>query len=134
MEDEGEPLGGTQRVEHQEQGWAERVSQKRLVLRGGGVPLRLVGLQRLLGPGPAGPQNPQAHPGQDRGQPPGQVVDAAGVRPAEPDPCLLNRVLCLCEGPEHPVGHGLKARPAGFELGGEILFHSARLTRRRARM
>src|SRR5437016_856609 len=39
MEDEGEPLGGTQRVEHQQQGWAQCVGHNGLVLRGGAVRL-----------------------------------------------------------------------------------------------
>ena len=53
------------------------------------------------------PEHPQGHPGHDRRQPPTEVVDSLGVRPAQADPPFLHRVLSLGERPEHPVGQRL---------------------------
>ena len=54
-------------------------------------------------------------PGDDRGQPAAQVLDRAGVGPAEPEPGLLDGVLRLAQRPEHPVGHRPQVRPVRLE-------------------
>jgi hypothetical protein len=50
---------------------------------------------RLLAPGRAGAQHVERHPTDDRGQPPTEVLDLAGVGPVEPDPSLLDGVIAL---------------------------------------
>ena len=95
VQDEREPLGRGERVEHDKQGQADRVREHRLVLRiaerGGRTGPRRPGrgagpggrLNRsrpgvahgLLGSAPAGPEHVQRYPGDDRRQPAAEVVD-----------------------------------------------------------
>jgi hypothetical protein len=63
-----------------------------------------MGTERLLGPRIARLEGVQAHAGDDRGQPPAQVLDAPTVRPADSQPGLLNRVLRVGQRAEHPIG------------------------------
>jgi hypothetical protein len=110
VEHEREPLGGSQRLEHDEQRHADRVGKEGLVLGVGAVGaiddrLRQVHAQRLLAPHPAGAQHVQRHAPDDGGQPGAEVLDVAGVRAAEPQPRFLNGVVCLAQRAQHPVGH-----------------------------
>jgi hypothetical protein len=41
---------------------------------------------------------------------PAQVLDLAGVGPAQPEPGLLDGVLGLAQGANHPVGHRAEVR------------------------
>ena len=56
-------------------------------------------------------QHVQAHARDDGRQPGAQVLDGADVGPAEPNPALLDRVLCFARGPEHPIRHRPQVRP-----------------------
>ena len=86
VQDEGQPLGGRQRLEHDQQRQGDGVGQLGLV-RGvaGGDDDRIghVGLQRLLAPGPAGAQHVQAHARQHRRQPRAEVLDSVRVAAAK---------------------------------------------------
>ena len=110
MQDESEPLGGCQRLEHDEQRETDRVGQERLVLGVGAVGriddrLGDVDAERLLATRPARAQHVQRHARDHRGQPCSEILDVARVGAAEPQPGVLDRVVSLAERPEHPVGH-----------------------------
>src|SRR5438552_2588899 len=66
----------------------------------------------------ARPEHVQADASDDRGQPPAQVLDPAGVSPAQPEPGFLHGVVRLAEGAEHPVGHGPQVGPVLLEAFG----------------
>src|SRR5215203_3684094 len=110
VEHEREPLGGSQGFEYHEQREAYRVCHERFML---GVDpvlaaydrLGHASAQRLLAPRLARAQHVQAYPPDDRRQPSAQVLDAAGVRAAEPEPGFLDGVVGLADRAEHPVGH-----------------------------
>ena len=120
MEDEGQPLGRAQRVEHDEEGDADGVGQERLVL-GIGLPgtvqddIGHVRLHRVLAPRTPGAQDVQRHPGNHCREPAAQVLDVGGVGPVEADPGLLDGVVHLTERAEHPVGHGAQVGPVLLE-------------------
>jgi hypothetical protein len=50
-------------------------------------------------------QSVQAHTRHDRHQPPGEVLNAAGVGPVEPEPGFLDGVVGIAVGAEHSVGN-----------------------------
>jgi hypothetical protein len=116
VQDERQPLVRRQRVEHDQQGQADRVGQQRLLL-GLGFPLLAddrvgqVHGEWLLAPVVAGTQHVQADAGHDHCQPPAEVLDVFGTRSAQPQPGVLNRIVGLAERAEHPVGHRAQARP-----------------------
>ena len=115
MQDEREPLGGSQSVEYHEQGEPDRVGEQRLMLGVGSVlgaddRVGHVRAERLLGPRFARLQGRQAHPGDDRGQPPAQVLDAVAVGSADSQPGFLNRVVRLAQRAEHPIGDRSQVR------------------------
>jgi len=113
VQHEREAFGGGQRVQHDEQRRAHGIGQQRLAF-GVDAADDLLG-QRLLAAGPSGAQDVQAHAGDDRGQPPGQVVHTGRVRAVQPQPRLLHGVLGLARRTEHPVRHGPQARAVGLE-------------------
>ena len=107
--------------QHHQQREPDRVGQQRFVLRVGTVGaahdrVGHVRVQRLLAPRAARAQHVQAHPGDDRRQPTAQVLDAAGVGAAQPQPGLLDGVLGLGQRAEHPVGHRPQMRAVRLEL------------------
>ncbi|EMD21640.1 hypothetical protein C791_1301 [Amycolatopsis azurea DSM 43854] len=119
MQDEREPLGGSQGVQHHHQRHPDRVGQQRVVL---GARMRRGGLGRqrpggLFAPDLTRLEHVQADPGDDRGQPSARVLHLAGVGAADPQPRLLHRVLGVAGGAEHPVGH----RPQAIVVFGEPL-------------
>ena len=57
----------------------------------------------------------QAHPSDNRRQPPGHVLDGARVGTPQPQPRLLDRVVRFGHRAEHPVGHRAQARSVLFE-------------------
>ena len=126
VQDEGEALGGGQRLEHDEQGEPDRVGQLGLVGRVGvlaGADDRL-GQRRaheVLAPRAARAQHVQAHAADDRRQPAAQVVDRLGVGAAEAQPRLLDGVVGLAQRAEHPVGDRAQVRPVLLELLGLVL-------------
>jgi len=134
VEHEGEALGGSEGIEHDQEGWAHGLGEDCLLLWGEALGCRAFCLDRFFTPGAAGPEHPQAYSGDDRGEPPAEVVDALGVGTAQADPGLLHSVLSLGQRSEHPVGHGLEPWPVCFEGGGEVVVHLTSLTRRAARM
>ena len=106
MEDERHPLDRRQRLQHHQQGDADRVGEQQLsfglrsqmgvgVAVSAGDQVGRVALGRLLAPRLARAQHVQADARHHRRQPAAEVVDRAGIRPAEPQPGLLNRVLGL---------------------------------------
>jgi hypothetical protein len=58
-------------------------------------------------------------------EPPAEVLHVAGVGALQPQPRLLDRVVGLVEGPEHPVGHAAEVRAVVLEARGqlELLVH-----------
>jgi hypothetical protein len=88
VQDEREPLGGRERLEHDQEGEAHRVGEQRLVLRVRAVRpvddrLRDVGSQRLLATDVARAEHVERHTGNDRGQPGAQVLHGVRVRSAQ---------------------------------------------------
>jgi hypothetical protein len=88
VQNEREPLGGIQQIEHDQQGQADRVSQNGRVL--GVDPLGAadnrvgnIHAHDVDGPRPARPEHVQTHPRHDRRQPATEVADAARVGPVE---------------------------------------------------
>jgi hypothetical protein len=137
VQHERQPLGRRQRVEHHEQGEADRVGEQCLLLRVGVAlaaddRVRHVHLEWLLAPRLAGAQNVQAHPGDHGRQPAGEVLHLGGVGPVEPQPRLLDRVIGLAERPEHPVRHRAQPRPVLLEPLGQqsALIHPVTFLRR----
>ena len=61
--------------------------------------------EELLASRPTRAQHVQAHPPDDRGKPPAQVLDAARAGAVEAEPGLLHRVVRLAWRSEHPVGY-----------------------------
>ena len=120
VQHEREPLGRRQRLEHHQQRQSDRVGQQRFLLgvAPGFVADDRVGdvhVEGLLAPRLAGAQHVQAHPCHHRGQPPGKVLDAAGVGATDAQPGVLNGVIGLAERAEHPVGHRPQTGPVLLE-------------------
>ncbi len=97
MQHEGEPFGGPQRVEYDEQGHAHGVGEHRLLFGvpaarrtddGIGDPCVDVDVEGLLALSFARAEQVQTDPGDDRGQPSGEVLDAARVGAADARPGL----------------------------------------------
>ena len=120
MEDEREPLGRVQRLQHNQQRQPDRVGQERLVLGIGAVGriddrVGHVHAERLLPPRGARAQHVQRHTRDDRGQPPAQVFHLARVGATEAQPGLLDRVLGLAQRAEHAVGDRAQMGPLLLE-------------------
>jgi hypothetical protein len=125
VEHKRETLGRCQRVEHDEQREADRVRQQRLILRRADLWVRQVGAELLLAPGTAGAQDVEADAGDDGGEPGAEVLNVARARPADAQPGVLDGVVGLGEGTEHPVGHGAQMGAALLEAVGQpvLLIH-----------
>jgi len=102
VEHERETLRGREGVEHDEHREPDRVGKHGFLLglepafgRDDGV--RDVDLERFLAPDAARSQHVQAHPRDDRGEPPAEVLDLARVRAADAQPRVLHRVVGLGE-------------------------------------
>ena len=128
VQDEGQPLGGGERLEHDQQREPDRVGEQRLVLRVDGVGAvdQRVGeahvLQRRLALGAARAQHVQRHARDDRRQPAAEVLDLVGVGAvagAATPPARRRRPRC-----ENPACG--RRRPAGgavlVEAGGQEVF------------
>jgi hypothetical protein len=70
----------------------------------------------LLAPRPARAQHVEADPANYRRQPSAQVLDAAGVGPAEPEPGFLDRIVGLTQRAQHSVGHRPQVDAVFLEL------------------
>ena len=115
VQDERQPLGGRERVQHDQQRGPDRVGQHRLALRPGLGRDALVGRERLLPARGPRAQHVQAHPRDDRREPSPQVVHAVDVGAGQPQPRLLHGVVGLGARAEHAVGHRRQVRPAVLE-------------------
>jgi len=98
VEDEGDPLGGRQCFEHDEEREADRVCYNCFALRvhpsvGADDWLGDAGVQGLLAAGLARAQHVETDACDDGRQPAAQVGDIAGVRSAETEPAFLNGVV-----------------------------------------
>ena len=124
VEHERQALGRLERLEHDEQGGADRVGGERLALRvrGGvvgerddrvGQPARL---ERGLAAALAGVEHRQAHAGGDRRQPRAHVLYVARVRALEADPRLLEGVVGLGARAQDPRRHGEQVRSVSLEF------------------
>ena len=124
MQHECDALRGRKRFEHDQHRQADRIGQQNLVFRvvAGDVMQR----QRLFPPRFARTKHVQAYACYDGGQPAGEVVDASCVRAAQPDPCLLHRVVGLVGRAQHAVRHGPQVGAMRLETLGQILVLSHR--------
>jgi hypothetical protein len=110
VQNEGEPFGGGQGVEHDEQRDAHRVREQRFTLRVSALlrsQSRLIDLlaNRLFAPDLPPAQDVQANARDDGGQPPTKIFDSRGIGVVETQPCFLHRVVGLGQRAEHPIGH-----------------------------
>jgi hypothetical protein len=108
VQNERQPLGGTERVEDHEQGEPDGIGHQRLLLwlqlaveDHDGV--RQVALVGLLATDVARPQHVQRDARDDGGQPPTQVVDFARVGAAHANPGLLHGVFGFGHRPEQSI-------------------------------
>jgi hypothetical protein len=100
VQDEREPLRRSQRLKDHKQRQTDRVGQEGFLLRvdlvlGAHDRIGQAHLQGLLSAGRAGVQHVEAHPGDHRRQPSPEVLDAARVGAAEPQPRFLDGVVRL---------------------------------------
>jgi hypothetical protein len=103
VEHEAQPLGGLQRLQHDEQRGPDRVGGQRLALRVGRAVVRArdhgigqpPGLQRLLAAALARVEHRQADARHDRREPAADVLDAVGAGAVDAQPRLLERVVGL---------------------------------------
>jgi hypothetical protein len=121
VQDEREPLGRRQPLQHDQQRQPDGVGEERLLLGVGPVlptddRLGHVHVERLLATRLARAEHVERDPRHDRRQPAGQVVDSPGVGAAQAQPRLLQRVVGLAHRAEHPVGHRSQAGPVVLEL------------------
>jgi len=139
VEDEGEPLGGRQRLEHDEQRESDRVGKQPFLL---GVALGIdaddrvgePGIGRLFTRGAARPQDIEADACDDRRQPARKVLDRAAVDSVQPQPGFLHCVLALVERAKHLVRHPPQVRTVLLELLGQpVALGHARSRRRQSR-
>jgi hypothetical protein len=121
VQDEREPLGGRQRLQHHQQSQADRVREQRLLLR----IVALVDADDRLGEpradivltaGPPGSEHVNADAADHGREPAADVVDIVAVRAAESQPCLLHGVVGLTHGAEHAVSDRPQAGAMRLEL------------------
>ena len=120
VQHEGQPLGGAQRVEHDEHREPDRVGEQRLLLGVGRVRAAAAGSGASASSGSSRRDvrvrsMSRRHAGDDRRQPAAEVVDGARVGAAEPQPRLLDGVVGLARRAEHPVGHRAQVGPVLLE-------------------
>ena len=98
MQHKGQPLGGRQGLQDDEEGDADRIGKHRLGFGiDGSVTSCACGsvVERLFRTGAAGSQHVQADPCHDGGQPAAQIAHIGDVGAIHPQPRLLHRVLGL---------------------------------------
>jgi hypothetical protein len=132
MQDEREPLGRGQRVQHHQQRQADRVGQHRLVARPGHLAADdRVGdahAGRVLRPRRPRAQPVEADPGDDGRQPSAGVLHVIRPGAGQAQPGVLERVVGLGLGAEHPVAEPAQARPVLLELPGQPVIAVHRVT------
>ena len=112
VQHERQPLRGLERLEDHDQREADRIGEQHL-LRGVGADDGIRDVHAVADLARA--QHVEADAGGHGGQPAAQVVDVAGLGPAEPEPGLLHGILGLAERAEHPVGHRAQLGAMGLE-------------------
>ncbi len=130
VEHERQPLGGRQRLEHDEKGQPDGVGHDGVALW---ALVDGAGHDRLREPAPgvvlasllARPKHVQADPPDHDREPATQIIGASRVAPVEPDPCLLDGVVGLADGTEHPIGNAPEVGALMLELLGQpfLSFH-----------
>ena len=70
----------------------------------------------VLRTGATRPQAVEADPSGHGGEPPGHVLDRVPIGTHDLEPRLLDSVLGLDAGSEHPIGHAFQTRAVGLEL------------------
>jgi hypothetical protein len=123
VQDEGEPLGRSQRVENDQQREPDGVRKNGLVLLDRPVfdrddRLRQPRADVVLAARAARAQHVEADARHDRGQPAAEVRHAVGLRALHPEPRLLDGVLGLTGRAEHPVRHCEQVAAMALELFG----------------
>ena len=126
MQDEGDPLGRGQGVQHHQHGRADRVRHQGLVLGAellldGPDPVRQAIVQELLAARAPGPERIQADPGDHGGEPAVEVVQAGRVGAGEAQPGLLDGVVGFGGGAEQALGDRPQPGPVGLEPPGQPL-------------
>jgi hypothetical protein len=133
VQHEGDPFGGREGVEDNEQCEPDGIAQQGFLL--GIDPLlrtqdgiREVGLEGRFAARLARSQHVEADPPDDRRQPGPQVVDIARVGAAEADPGFLDGVVRLGQGTEHPKGDAAQVGAVCLEAFREpvLVVHASR--------
>jgi hypothetical protein len=120
VQDERQPLARAQRVEHHEQGEADRIGQRHLLVRRrvlGGRHHQVRGFLPVggFGAGSAGSQQVQAEAADHGGQPARQVGDGRLVLADETHPGILDDVLGVGVRAQHAVRDGAQPVALGLE-------------------
>jgi hypothetical protein len=133
VEHEGDTLGRRQRVEDDEHRQPHGIAQQGFLL---GIEatfrahdgIRQVCLEGRFAPRRARSQHVEADARHDRRQPGPQVVDIARVGATQADPGVLDRVVRLGHGAEHPERDAAQVGAIGLEALGEpvLVVHGRR--------
>jgi hypothetical protein len=115
VQHERQPLVRRERVEHHQQRCSHRVGERRLLGGIRGVARRVRGSAVHRPVGRPCPEHVQRYARDHGGQPAAEVVDAACVGAAQPQPGLLHGVLGLRRRPEDPRRHGAQPAPVLLE-------------------
>ena len=133
VQHEGDPFGGRQGVEDNEQCEPDGIAQYGFLLRIDTLHrthdrIRDVGLQRHFAARLARSQHVETDPPDDRRQPGPQVVNSARVGAAEADPGLLDGVVRIGQGAEHAIGDAAQVGAVCLEALGQpgVLIHVSR--------
>ncbi len=141
VQDKGEPLGGVQRLQDDQQGRTDRVGQQRFLLGIGAARAahnrpRRVRIQWCFTAGVPRLQHIQAHPRDHGRQPASQVLHAVGAGAADPQPGLLDGIVRLSwssraagtpppacgRGGRRSAGPATRVRPS-LALPSSVTFH-----------
>ena len=122
VEHERDAFGRGQAVHHDVQRQPDRLGEQGLVLgRRSGRPaaaeqLVQIDLDRHLPARAAGPQHVQTDAARHRRQPRAEILDAVAARSAQAQPRLLERVVRVVAGTEHPQRDRAQVRAMALEL------------------
>src|SRR6202046_5712134 len=110
VQHECQTFGRSQRFEHDKQREPDRVGQQRFTFRVDPVfatqnRIWHARVKRVLSSRLSRAQHVQANASDDCRQPSAEIFDVAGIGAVEPQPCFLDRIVCLIQRAEHPVGH-----------------------------
>jgi hypothetical protein len=116
MQHECDPLRRREGFEHHQHRIAKRVREQLLALRivGPGHGFHR-GIDRDFASRLACAKHVETDAGNDRREPAGEVVDAAGTGAHESEKGLLDRILGLGRRAEYPAGNRPEVAPMGFE-------------------